>query len=172
MCFPVSIVATASLPRLASTRKVETITANRVPCICTDLTPWPFLLPLTAPPRSPPLTFDLSSKEWLARHVRTGQGVLPAFWQESVRTCCLLSPAPQGESKSTPTNTNRIKAAMSFNSLQSVNDVSFLVVRPWQGKPTSVKAVKRNKASAPLCSKICIRAAFSQGAYTSCSPFG
>lgn len=76
-----------SVPRLASTRcKAETITANRVPCICTGLTPWPFLLPFNTPssssspaPPPPPLTFDLSSKDGLACHVRTRQGLLPAF---------------------------------------------------------------------------------------------
>lgn len=44
------------VPSLTSTRcKVETIAADRVPCICTGLTRWPFLLPLTPPPHSPPL---------------------------------------------------------------------------------------------------------------------
>lgn len=42
----------ASVPPLASTRcKVETMTTNRVACICAGLTLWPFLLPLTPPPR-------------------------------------------------------------------------------------------------------------------------
>lgn len=62
----------ASVPPLTSTCcKVETMTPNTVPCICTGLTLRPFLLPLTPCLVLPPLTFDPCSKDWLACHVRT-----------------------------------------------------------------------------------------------------
>ncbi len=58
---------------LASTRcKVETMTMNRVPCICTGLTLWPFLLSLTPPPRHPP--WPLTSAAKAVWPVMLGQG--------------------------------------------------------------------------------------------------
>lgn len=58
---------------LTSTRcKVGTITTNRVPQICTGLTPWPFLLPLTPTPRAPPSPLTSAAKTgW---PVMSGQG--------------------------------------------------------------------------------------------------
>lgn len=56
-----------SVPSLISTRcKVETIATYRVPCICTRLTLWPFLLPLT--PSSSSSRLDL----WPLQHWLVG----------------------------------------------------------------------------------------------------
>ncbi len=53
-----------SVAPLASTRcKVNTMTKNRVLCLCEGSTLWLFLLPLTPPSRPPPLTFDRCSEK-------------------------------------------------------------------------------------------------------------
>lgn len=76
-----------SVPLLTSTRcKVETIAADRVPCICTGLTLWPFPVAFnTPPPPLSPLTFNLCSKHQ-SGPVVSGQGrvLLPAPFDRSL----------------------------------------------------------------------------------------
>lgn len=69
-----------SVPLLTSTRcKVETIAADRVPCICTGLTP--VALPVafnTTPSPNSPLTFNLCSKDLVCLSCRDkAEGVCP-----------------------------------------------------------------------------------------------
>lgn len=62
-----------SVPSLTSTRcKVETLTMNSVPCVCTGLTLWPFLLALPPPPHPPP--WPLTSVAKTCWPVMSGQG--------------------------------------------------------------------------------------------------